>query len=224
MIDYILKRSNRKTAAIYIRDGGVEVRAPLRMPKRDIDKFIMSKEKWITDKLAKSNEQAARRENFILDYGSHVIYRGKRYPIQARKSNRAGFDGECFYLPQNLTAEQIKDSCVQIYRKLAKQYLTERTLAFAKEMSVVPAAVKITSARTRWGRCAAKKNINYSWRLIMACDEIIDYVVVHEVAHLIEMNHSKKFWAVVENILPDYPERKAGLKKLQQRLGGEDWE
>jgi predicted metal-dependent hydrolase len=224
MIDYILKRSKRKTAAIYIRDGGVEVRAPLRMPKRDIDKFVASKNKWITDKLAKSNEQTTRRESFALDYGSLVIYRGKQYPIQAKEINRAGFDGECFYMPLELTSAQIKDVCVQIYRKLAKQYLTERTLASAKQMSVTPAVIKINGACTRWGSCSAKKNINYSWRLVMAHDEIIDYVVVHEVAHLIEMNHSKRFWSVVENILPNYRERKAGLKKLQQRLGGEDWE
>jgi predicted metal-dependent hydrolase len=224
MIDYILKRSKRKTAAIYIRDGSVEVRAPLRISKRDIDKFIESKEKWITDRLAKSNKQTSRREHFILDYGSLVTYRGNQYPIQAKEISRAGFDGECFYMPPDLAAEQIKDVCVQIYRRLAKQYLTERTLVFAEQMNVVPASIKINGARTRWGSCSAKKNINYSWRLVMADDDVIDYVVIHETAHLVEMNHSKKFWSAVEYILPDYRDRRAGLKALQHRLDGENWE
>jgi predicted metal-dependent hydrolase len=82
-IDYTLIRSKRKTAALYIRGGGVEVRAPAKMPKRDIDKFVASKEKWIADKLQRAREQAEYREAFSLDYGDTVTYRGKPYPIAA---------------------------------------------------------------------------------------------------------------------------------------------
>ena len=169
------------------------------------------------------SERNVLRENFSLDYGDCVSYRGKQYPVEATDSSRGGFDGERFYMPPDLSPEQLKNICVQIYRRLAKQHLTERTLAFARQTSVAPAAIKITGARMRWGSCSAKKSINYSWRLIMAADEIIDYVVVHELAHLVQMNHSKKFWVVVEKILPDYRSRQAGLKDLQQRLGGENW-
>ena len=224
MFNYTLTRSKRKTVALYVRDGGVEVRAPLKMPKHDIDKFVASKEKWIADKLVKSVERKMQRDKFFLDYGSKVTYRGGQYPIEAADGKRAGFDGARFYIPSNLSPAQIKNVCVQVYRRLAKQYLTERTLSFAQSMSVAPAAIKITGARTRWGSCSSKGNINYSWRLNMADDAVIDYVIVHELAHLSVMNHSKKFWAVVENILPDYSQRRTELKKLQQRLGVEDWE
>lgn len=223
MISYTLIRSKRKTVALYVRNGGVEIRAPLKMPKYEIDKFVASKEKWITGKLAKSREQSARRENFMLDYGSLVIYLGKQYPIQATENNRTGFDGEQFYMPQGLTPEQIKTACIKVYRLLAKRYLTERTIEIARQMSVVPTAIKINDARTRWGSCSAKKNINFSWRLIQASDDVIDYVIVHELAHITEMNHSKRFWTVVENFYPNYTEQKRKLKELQQRLGGEDW-
>ncbi|MCL2060065.1 MAG: M48 family metallopeptidase [Oscillospiraceae bacterium] len=223
-ITYALVRSKRKTVALYIRGGAVEVRAPTRMAKRDIDAFVASKEKWITDKLAKAREQAERVKAFSLDYGSAVTYRGRQYPIAARDGARAGFDGERFYMPPNLSPENIKNACAQIYRLLAKRDLADRAYSFAARMGASPRAVKINGAKTRWGSCSAKKYINFSWRLIMAEDAVIDYVVVHELAHLAEMNHSARFWAIVEGVLPDFNERKARLKALQIKLGGEDWE
>ena len=217
MTDYTITRSKRKTIALYVRNGGVEVRAPLKAPKRDIDKFVASKEKWITDKLAQSNERAIRRENFNLNYGDTVTYRGNECPITAKPGNRLGFDYEQFYIPPDLSPEQIKAACVQIYRLLAKRDLTDKVLNYAKIMVVTPSAIKINGAKTRWGSCSTRKSLNFSWRLIMANDDVIDYVVVHELAHLIEMNHSPKFWAIVETVLPDYRERKAKLKLLQKR-------
>ena len=223
-MDYKLTRSKRKTVALYVRNGGVEVRAPLKMPKRDIDKFVASKEKWITDRLVKSKEQSEQREAFELNYGDTVLYRGKEYLITAKNGSHLGFDDTSFYMPPDLTSEQIKAACVQIYRMLTKRDLTGNTLDYAKRMNVTPTAVKINGANTRWGSCSAKKSINYSWRLIMADDVVIDYVVVHELAHLTEMNHSKKFWEIVKNILPDYKRRQARLKELQKKLNTENWE
>jgi len=224
MIDYTLTRSNRKTAAIYVRDGFVTVRAPLKMPKRDIDRFVASKEKWITDKLAELRVQLEQREAFTLNYGDALLYRGKGYAIAARSGNRVGFDGAVFYMPPELAPEQIKAACVQIYRMLAKRDLTGKVLDFAKQMGVMPSDVKVNGAKTHWGSCSGKKSINFSWRLIQAADDVIDYVVVHELAHLTEMNHSARFWAIVEGVLPDYKVRKAQLKGLQQRLCVENWE
>jgi len=224
MTAYTLTRSNRKTIAIYIRDGVVEVRAPLQMPGRDIDKYLASKEKWIREKLALTSERQARREEFSLDYGECVIYKGRQYPIASKPGNRAGFDDEYFYMPPGLPPEEIKACCVRIYRLLAKRDLASKVLDFAKQMGVSPSNVKINGAKTRWGSCSAQKSLNFSWRLIMADDSVIDYVVVHELAHITEMNHSARFWAVVEGVLPDYRERKGKLKALQQKLSLEDWE
>lgn len=190
MIAYTLNRSKRKTLVLHVRNGEVEVRAPLKASKRDIDQFVAYKEKWIRDKLAASNEQQGQREAFTLNYGDMALYRGREYPITAKSGDRVGFDDERFYMPLNLTSEQIKYACVQIYRVLAKRGLTVKVLEFAKQMGVVPAAVKINGAKTRWGSCSGKKSLNFSWRLIMAEDNVIDYVVVHELAHITEMNHS----------------------------------
>lgn len=223
MTDYTLTRSNRKTVALYVREGGVEVRAPLKMPKCDIDRFVASKTEWIKDNLSKQSKMAERRERFHLAYGAMVACRGTFYPIEAREGNRAGFDGERFYMPQGLTPEQMKAACEQVYRLIAKRDLTEKTLDFARRMAVMPCAVKINGAAHRWGSCSSKKSLNFSWRLMMADDAVIDYVVVHELAHLTEMNHSARFWAIVKNELPDYKERMERLAALEQRLAEEDW-
>ena len=223
MIDYTLTRSKRKTIGLYVRDGRAYVRAPLNCPKVEIDKFVVSKEKWLTDKLAKSQNRADKREAFELNYGVQILFRGAEYPIVAKDGKRTGFDGEQFYLPPSLDTGQIKEVCIQIYRRLAKVHLKERVALYAKQMGVSPTAIKITSAKTRWGSCSSRRSINFSWRLIMACDDVIDYVVVHELAHLIQMNHSPRFWAIVEGVLPDYKGRQVRLKELQRRLSNEDW-
>jgi len=223
MINYILSRSKRKTVAIYVRREGVEVRAPLRTPKRDIDNFVLSKEEWIKNKQAKLAGQARQRENFTLTYGSTVFYRGKPCLIVAYKGKRVDFRNGQFFIPQGLSPEEIKKACVKIYRMLAKRDLTEMTLYYARKMGTEPAAIKINSAKTRWGSCSAKKSVNFSWLLIIADNEAIEYVVVHELAHIIELNHSPRFWAIVESILPDYKTRRKRLKELQTQLSGEDW-
>jgi predicted metal-dependent hydrolase len=224
-MEYSIVRSRRKTAAIYILPAGaVEVRAPLKMTKADIDRFVMAKEKWIREKLLMVKERANSKAAFHLDYGDHVLIEGREYPLTIRPGNRIGFDGVQVYLMPGLNAAQIKDACVKVYKLIAKQVLTEKTLAYAAQMGVAPSGIKINSAKTRWGSCSGKKNINYSWRLMMAEEKVIDFVVVHELAHIKEMNHSARFWAVVEGVLPDYRERKPLLKALQKRLGTEDWE
>ena len=223
MVSYTLTRSKRKTVAIHVRNGSVEVRAPLKMLQKDIDKFVASKETWIVEKLTKSKEQIQQKNSFALAYGDMVTYRGNLYPISEKQGERVGFDEKSFYMPPDLSPEQVKYACIQIYRLLAKRDLTRRTLDYAKQMSVTPSAIKINSAKTRWGSCSGKKSVNFSWMLIMADDEVIDYVVVHELAHLIELNHSAHFWALVEKVIPDYRKRQAKLKELQHKLSTENW-
>jgi len=223
-INYNLTRSKRKNVAIYIRSGIVDVRAPLKMPKYEIDKFISLKEKWITDKLALSVQQKVRQKRFTLDYGDIVICRNKPHIITAQICDDHWYDDEHFYIPPGLTPDEIRCACVNLYIRIARCVLTDKTQKFAGSMSVIPAGIKIGSAKSQWGSCSAKKKINYSWLLIMADDEVIDYVVVHELAHLMEMNHSKRFWSIVGSMIPDYKNRKKRLRELQNRLSGENWD
>jgi len=224
MTGYTLTRSRRRTVAIHLLDGQVEVRAPLRLPKRDIDQFVASKELWIRKRLANWQELSARRAAFTLNYGAAVMFRGAVYPLAEKAGTRAGFDGQAFFLPPGLTPEQLKSIIPQIYRSLAKRFLNERVAHFSGRLSLTPAAVRINGAKTRWGSCSIGQSLNFSWRLVLAEDDVIDYVVVHELAHLTEMNHSPRFWAIVEGVFPDHRERRKRLGALQRRLNAEGWE
>ncbi|MDR1664353.1 MAG: M48 family metallopeptidase [Clostridiales bacterium] len=152
-----------------------------------------------------------------------VLYRGKEYPVTARDGNKLAFDGRAFYIPPGLSEDEIRDACAQLYRVLAKRHITARAAELAGKMSLTPAAVKITSAKTRWGSCSSRNNINFSWRLILASDPEIDYVIVHELAHLVEMNHSARFWRIVESVIPDRKKQESRLRVLERRLFDEGW-
>jgi len=224
MIKYSLIRSRRKTIAIHItKNADVEVRAPLKMSKAEIERFVISKQDWINKYLSAAERRMEDRAAFSLNYGEKVSLQGNSYPIIAKEGDRVGFDGEQFYIPPDLSSDEVKGAVIQIYRLVAKQVLTKKAQDYANLTGLVPAAVKINSAKTRWGSCSGKKSINFSWRLIMADEDVIDYVVVHELAHIREPNHSARFWGVVASVLPDYKERQERLKSLQKRLASEDW-
>lgn len=95
--------------------------------------------------------------------------------------------------------------------ELAKNLIPERVAYFAKQMGVTCGIITIREQKTRWGSCSSKGNLNFNWKLVLFEPELLDYVVVHELAHRIEMNHSANFWTIVESVLPDYKERRKRL-------------
>ncbi len=98
--------------------------------------------------------------------------------------------------------------------KRARKVFPERIAYFAKQMGVTYGRVTLREQKTRWGSCSSKGNLNFNWKLILLPPELLDYVVVHELAHRKEMNHSAAFWKVVEEVLPDYRERRKALKEI----------
>ena len=224
MVDYKLTRTSRISIGMYVRDGQIEVRAPFFYSESDIDEFVRSREKWAKKMVAESIEQMAKRKSFCLTYGSRITYRGDVYTIAEREDGKNGFVGASFYIPPYMTPEEIKRYCISVYRHHAETILYNRALDFIERMVVLPADIKINNAKTRWGSCSAKKSVNIAWRLIMADDSAIDYLIVHELAHILEYNHSARFWAIVESYIPDYKEQKAKLKALGQKLSFEDWD
>ncbi|HML38976.1 MAG TPA: SprT family zinc-dependent metalloprotease [Bacillota bacterium] len=104
------------------------------------------------------------------------------------------------------------------YRKQAKECLQQKCGQFALLMGLCPGEVRINGAKTRWGSCNRKGDINFTYRLLFAPEKLIDYVVVHELAHLKEMNHSDRFWAIVEAALPDYRERRKRLREFERQV------
>lgn len=104
------------------------------------------------------------------------------------------------------------------YKKHAKAYLHQKCSHFSEVMGLRHGEIRINGAKTRWGSCSRKGSINFTYRLMLVPEELVDYVVVHELAHLKEMNHSGRFWSVVERVLPDYKERRKKLREYERRL------
>ena len=171
MTEYELIRSRRKSLAIQVKpDGGVIVRAPLRLAKYRIERFITEHEDWIRmqqKKVEKYREQI------------HII-----------------------------TEEERQNGILR-----AKEIFPERTAYFAKRMGVTYNRITIREQKTRWGSCSSAGNLNFNWRLVLAPREVLDYVVIHELAHRREMNHSAAFWRIVEAEMPDYRKYRDWLKK-----------
>lgn len=109
--------------------------------------------------------------------------------------------------------EVIKEAIIRWYREQAREIFTDKTAYFQRFVGKSAGEIRIKEQKSRWGSCSGKGNLNFNWKIIMAPDEIIDYLVVHELCHLLHMNHSKEFWSSVEAILPDYRDREKWLKK-----------
>ena len=211
-------RSKRKTLALIVKpDGSLIVRAPLRASETSIREFVESNAKWIEKKRVEALAILPPAPKKYLP-GELFMYLGNVYPLEIVKGQKRPllFDTK-FKL-----AESARSSgglaFERWYRVQAKQILTERVDLYAGRYGLQYKRIGITSARTRWGSCSANGSLNFSWRLILAPLDVVDYVVVHELVHTVFHNHSKRFWKRVEKIMPDYKERRKWLRKDGQRL------
>jgi predicted metal-dependent hydrolase len=208
-----LIRSKRKTLALIVQpDGSLVVRAPLRASESSIRAFIEQHAEWVQKKQAEALAvQPPPPKQYVP--GELFLYLGVVHPLEIVKGQKKPLllDGS-FKLAQSAqrNARQVFE---RWYRAQARQILTERVELYARQYGFQYTKIGITSARTRWGSCSATGALNFSWRLILAPPEAVDYVVVHELAHTVLHNHSKRFWKKVETILPDYKERRKWLRK-----------
>ena len=224
-IEYKLIRSNRKTLSIQV-DGDCEiiVKAPLRASKAQIDEIVERHRRFIENSLERRRTTAQQIAAFRMTYEYRPCFLGQNYDIKVTDEDRIGFDGISFYMPGDMPGTEIMHVLELIYKSLAKKYMPDRVNHWAKIMNVSPMSVKITSAKTRWGSCSTKNTVNFSWRLILASPKAIDSVVVHELAHMTEHNHSEKFWATVNEYCPDYETAENELRQLSKKFSTEGWD
>lgn len=216
-IDKII-RSKRKSIAIIVdMDGNVIVRAPYKATSKLIDAFIKEKEGWIRSKKEIANKIPRLKPKEFVS-GEGFLYLGEVYPLAiVDEQSEPLVLTEKFLISKSVLPEA-KEVFTHWYKNQAKQVITERVETFAKENGFVCKRIRITSAKTRWGSCSSKGSLNFTWRLVMAPQLAIDYVVVHELVHLKVKNHSKEYWNRVEQIMPDYKERRAWLYDNGQLL------
>lgn len=219
-IPYTLTRARRRTLAIHVHpDGSVEVRAPLRLSQARVRQFVAEKRPWIAQKQAEAlARQAARRET-RLSPGDTVTLLGRPYLLAAAApGERPGLAGDRVLLPPGAgkgeTAAALGSAC----RALGKDFFPARAEELARRWGYTFQGVTVTGARTRWGSCSGKNRLSFSWRLCFASPQGADYVILHELAHTREHNHSPRFWALVGRGMPDYPRQEAELRELQKQL------
>ena len=203
-------RSSRKTLAITIDSfGRLIVRAPLRCSEQRINAFLQEKEGWIVRKIAERKGAGIElpSEN---PHGYSFMLLGTTCKILLADTPKVCYDKEngVVYLP----AKNPKERLVKWLKDNAKRIFTQVAFDTAKRMGVTYQSVGVTSARGRWGSCSGKNAIHFSFRLIYAPKEVIEYVVVHELAHTRHHDHSKAFWEEVAKFVPDWKQKRAWLK------------
>lgn len=199
---YHLVRSSRKTIAIIIRrDGTVEVRAPFRTSKAAIETFLMEKIGWI------------QRHLTPLSGMSGSQFSGKTG--NNGSENGSGMEKEHGEPLIAFTPEEL-----MMFAQKAKKVIPERAAWYAAQMGVTYHRITIRAQKTRWGSCSTKGNLNFNCLLVLVPSRVLDYVVVHELCHLLEMNHSPQFWAAVARVMPDYREQRQWLRAHERELIG----
>ena len=212
-----LVRSKRKTLSLIVEnDGTLTVRAPLRLKEADIQRFIEAKADWIKRKQANIRKIAVTPRQYVD--GDTFLYLGKEISLRLVPDRKPALvlDG-VFKLAKS--AQPRAESVFEVwYKEQARAVLAVRVDFFSRKYGFEVEKIRISSARTRWGSCSAKKTLSFTWRVVMAPPEVIDYVVVHELCHLRELNHSRSFWAQVEAILPGYKSTRKWLKHNGAKL------
>ena len=211
---HIIRTNRQKTLAVTIKQGGVSVFVPQRTSMTEIEDVIARKSGWINKKLLLQSDLSIAKSHDYVE-GEHFKFRGETRTLKliSGERKRIVLDANhiCLYsnaVPSSLT---IRNRLTKWYREQAQLYLARRTRYFSALLLVRPLRVNVRTYRARWGCCSTNKEITYNWLIIMAPENIIDYLIVHELCHIKEHNHSRAFWKHVENILPDYKESRAWL-------------
>ena len=213
-IEYQLKKSNRKTTSIYIeRDGTVSIIAPAPFNIEKIEQIIESKRSWIYRSLAEWED--LNRTRIHRDYvnGESFLYFGRNYRLQLtnEQAEPLMFQQGQFRLVQAETQNAPEHFKVFYKTKLQKK-LKSRIKQYQSKMKKQPSDIRVMELQNRWGSCTSKGVINFHWKCAMLPLSVLDYVIVHELAHLEHKNHSPSFWRAVEKVMPNYEEAKTWLK------------
>ncbi|BAL25851.1 M48 family metallopeptidase [Azoarcus sp. KH32C] len=213
-VAYVLRRSDRRTLGLQVSHRGVKVGVPWPTADLDVEAFIRSHQDWLLDKLVRHEARRDPREFAIAD-GAMLPVFGEHCRIRTGAGGRSvswklGVDGvEELHLPR---AGDAAAHVTRALRRRALPWFGERVVEYCFRLGLPVPAVRLSSARTRWGSCSSRSGIRLHWRLIHLPPLLIDYVVAHEVAHLLEMNHSPRFWSVVERLYPQWRDARSQLK------------
>lgn len=213
-IEYSLKQSERKTTSIYIeRDGSVAVLAPKPFDTEKIEDILERKRRWIYKNLAEWEDVNRTRVHRQYVNGESFLYLGRNYRLSLVPRQDVPlkfFQGQFCLLKASIPEAPALFKA--FYKDKLRCRLDERVAAYAASMGVEPQSIKVMELKNRWGSCSVKGVINFHWKCAMLPLSVLDYVIVHELAHIKEAHHSPLFWRIVEKVMPGYDEQKTWLK------------
>lgn len=209
-----LIRSHRKSIGLQItKDARLIVRAPYFASEDFIRKLISRKESWIRSKLDYFKQQQNKALVRKFADGEKFLFLGNSYLLKVIEDlPKAVLLGDSLMISK-MVLGNARDHLECWYKNQALEYMTQRVEYYASITGLKYLSLRINNATTRWGSCGHKDTLNFTWRLIMAPLRVVDYVIIHELMHLKQKNHSRKFWAEVSKIMPDYKESEHWLKK-----------
>ncbi len=219
-IKYSLKRSRKRKKTISLQIGNnsaITIYAPHHTPVKEINRFVEEKQNWIDRAVRKQANLQILQTEKTYTTGDAFYYLGQAYPLEYyfEPLENAGvvFWNNRFFLNSPASIDMRKHYFVSWYKKKAEQYLNDRVDFYGNMLKLTTSGVRITSAEKRWGSCSYNNHISFSFRLVMAPPAVIDYVVVHELMHIREKNHSSKFWNLVLEVIPDYKAQRSWLRE-----------
>ncbi len=224
-ITYTVKRSLRaKRVRLEVRpQTGLTVVVPHSYKLGQLHKLLKSKERWISNNLARYSHFQSLSAKKELQSGDAVPYLDKDLKL-VKRENHSSADGvmlesNTLVVNQELFKNGILELALeQWYRTEAVKLISQRADKLSPKMGISYKRIIIRGQKTRWGSCSRKKNLSFNWKLMMAPEPVIDYVIIHELAHLKEMNHSKRFWGLVAKYCPKWQEHKKWLKQHEADL------
>lgn len=230
MIDFqysIVRRPRRKTAAISVSpDDTVTVTVPQHVTDEQAREFVQRKYRWIKERIRRNAEARGTCKPRSFCDGEEFLHLGEpcTLRIEAGLADSVVMEKGVLrvfispYLNGDRRTERTRDLLIAWYKGSAARRLEERLAHYAGIIGVEFNRFRVRNLQSRWGSCSSKKNLNFTWQIVMAPLDVLDYVVVHELCHLVHLNHSPEFWGLVESVLPDYMERRRRLRAMSNRL------
>ena len=219
----IIRSSKRKTAAIKIQKGKVFVIVPQGLAIATIELLVAKKSRWIKEKLLIQNKIIAIKPKEFAS-GESFSCLGREHPLKIEPGLYPVIklhQDELVVSVRDQTADNaqaIKQLLIKWYKQQAEAELRDKTESYSRVIGVNPSSVTIKTFKSRWGSCSITRGIQYNWKIIIAPDRIVNYVVIHELCHILHHNHSPAFWKAVERYCHDYRDCNAWLKMNGARL------
>ena len=215
----IQRTSRKKTVSLEIREGFVQIIAPKALSAKEIENIIIKKTKWIRNKLLIQKSKTSYKSKEFVS-GESFSYLGKNYPLKIVNSKKPCVEikEDRIFVYKKMKGRSVRALLENWYKQQGLKLFEKKTKKYQEIIGVKPSSISTRTYSRRWGSCSSKKDITFNWLILMAPHSVIDYVVVHELCHLIHHNHSPKYWRIVKSFYPNYKEKIEWLRYYSRTL------